>query len=464
LRLRTLTPLSLVAVTLGMSLLAPFAHAQASGGATGSATMGANPGAASDDLSPAAKSYATSTPPAPDPRTPPPAKPGALTLQQVVDRAHLNNPTLLSAEQNLRSVRAQEIQAAVRVNPTVGVNASNVTITNDQANNPYAYAAYASRLFELGNKRGYRIDTARATTAMTAAQLQDTIRQTELAVRQAFTTMLIAKEALQLSQAQLKDFRHEVEIGHDRYTAGDLGKLDFERLDLQLGSFESDEQNAEIAMEQASDTLQTLMGIATPSADFDVIGAIVPPPITQTREQLVATAQQQRPDLLAAQAAVRQSSAQYNLAKANGTTDPTLEMEYDRTGTQNSLGFQASVPLRIFDRNQGNKETARLQINAAQLTETATRNQVGSDVNQAWSAYIHAKVLSSRFGDHYLDESADVLSIARYAFDHGGLALIDYLDALRDARSSTSNALNAYSQTWMAIHQLSAATATDLAP
>ena len=57
-----------------------------------------------------------------------------------------------------------------------------------------------------------------------------------------------------------------------------------------------------------------------------------------------------------------------------------------------------------------------------------------------------------------------MLSIARYAFDHGGLALIDYLDSLRDARTSTSDALNAYQQTWIAIHQLSEATATELTP
>jgi cobalt-zinc-cadmium efflux system outer membrane protein len=51
-------------------------------------------------------------------------------------------------------------------------------------------------------------------------------------------------------------------------------------------------------------------------------------------------------------------------------------------------------------------------------------------------------------------ESADVLGIARFAFDHGGIALIDYLDALRDARSSTTDALNACQETWIAIHQL----------
>jgi cobalt-zinc-cadmium efflux system outer membrane protein len=57
-----------------------------------------------------------------------------------------------------------------------------------------------------------------------------------------------------------------------------------------------------------------------------------------------------------------------------------------------------------------------------------------------------------------------VLGIARFAFDHGGIALIDYLDALRDTRSSTTDAINACQQTWIAIHQLSAASATELLP
>lgn len=158
-----------------------------------------------------------------------------MTLQQVLDRVRERNPTLQAAEQNLRAVRAQELQAGVRANPYLGVTGSNITLPSD-GNNPYAYSVQMSRLFERGNKREYRLENARATTAQTQAQLQDTIRQTELTVRQAFTTMLMAKEALRLSQAQLADFRHEVEIGHDRYGAGDLGKLDFERLDLHLGS------------------------------------------------------------------------------------------------------------------------------------------------------------------------------------------------------------------------------------
>ena len=330
--------------------------------------------------------------------------------------------------------------------------------------NPSNYSVQISRLFERGEKRRFRLENARATTAQTQAQLEDTIRQTLLQVKQAFTRLLIAKEAVELSTASLKDFQHQVDIGLDRYKAGDLGKLDYERLDLQLGSYESDESNDIVLLRQASDQLQTLIGVESPAEAFDIMGEIVPPKLTKTREQLLAQALVNRPDLRASAYAAIAAQASDRLAQANGTADPTLEAEYDRTGINNSFGVSVNIPLRFFDRNQGNKETARFVAQASQFTQTAARNQVSSDVDQAWVAYSQAKRLSDRFGMHYLDESRDVLDIAQFAFQHGGLALIDYLDALREARTSTSDALNAYQQTWQAIHQLSAASATEVIP
>jgi len=411
----------------------------------------------------AAQAYAGQVTPGLDPRKPAPSRPGALTLQQVVDLAKAKNPTLLAADRNLAAVRAQEIQAAVRVNPSFTLYGTNIT-EPASASSPYTYSAQVSRLFERGEKRRWRVDLAKATTAQTQAQLEDSVRTTLLALKTAFTQMLIAKQALELSSANLKDFRHEVEISYDRYKAGDLGKLDYERLDLQLGSFESDESNDIINLRQASDQLQTLMGVDAPKQDFDVTGDIIPPNIPQTQDALVQQAIATRPDYAAARLGVTAAQANVKLVNANGTTDPTVETEFDRAGTENSFGLSVNIPLRIFDRNQGNKETARFQADATRFIETAARNQVVSDVDQAWIGYVQSKRLSDRFGEHYLDESRDVLSIAQFAFEHGGLALIDYLDALRDARSSTSDALNAYLQTWLSIHQLSAATATELVP
>ena len=397
----------------------------------------------------------------------PPSAPNALTLQQVLALAQTQNLNLLAARQNLEATRAQEIQAGVRANPYLTIYGTNITLPAEGASNPYAYSVQVSRLFERGEKRRFRLDAARATTEQTSAQVLDQQRQILFTLRQAFTNMLMAKAALVLAQANLKDFRREVQINNDRLQAGDIDKLDFERLDLQLAQFESDEATARTNLTQASYQIQTLLGSAQPSADpnvFDIRGDIFPPAIAVDPAALQATALATRPDLIAAQAAVRVSDANLRLAFANGTTDPTLEGEYDRSGTYNSAGFSVNIPLRLFDRNQGNKETARFQVSGAQISASAAQNQVRSDVAQAIVGYTIAKSLSDRYQAHYLTESKDVLDIAQFAYEHGGLALIDYLDALRESRTVTSNALAAYTQTWLAIHQISLATASEVAP
>jgi cobalt-zinc-cadmium efflux system outer membrane protein len=387
-----------------------------------------------------------------------------LTLQEVVSLARAKNPTLLAAYQNLLSVKAQEIQAGLRVNPTLTGVGTDVTLSANNPAAPYGYSVQVSRLFERGQKRRWRLDSARSTTDQTRDQYTLQEQQTILSVKQAFTNMLLAKATLKLAQDNLKDFHHELDINKARYDAGDIGKLDYERLELQLAQFESDETNAELNVKQSSYQLQTLIGIERVSDTFDIAGNILPPLLTPTLNDLEQRALAARPDYKAAQDAIRVADANVKLAYANGTTDPTLEGEYDRAGTYNSAGFNISIPLRIFDRNQGNKETSKYLAQASRFSEIAARAQVYSDVDQAWAGYDASKTLSDRYNGHYLGVAKDVLSIAQFAYEHGGLALLDYLNALQDDRTTTLNALNAYAQTWMAIHQLSFATATEVAP
>ncbi len=404
-------------------------------------------------------------PPAPpDPRRPLPARPGSVSLDQVLTLARNANPVLLAARQNLEATRAQEIQAGVRQNPNLGLVGTDVTLSATNPAAPYSYSAQLSRLFERGQKRRWRLDIAHATTAQTEDQLHDQERSTELSVKQAFVGMLLAKASLALANANLADFRREVDINRDRYQAGDIGKLDFERLDLQLSQFESDQANAEINLRQSSDQLQTLIGVENPRPDFDILGTIVPPEVALDLTTLDAKALAARPDYQAAIAGVAVADANVKLAYANGAADPTLEGEFDRAATYNSAGFNLNIPIRIFDRNQGNKKTSEYTAAGSRFTVVAAKNQVLSDVDQAWIGYTQSKVLSDRYTTHYLDEAGDVLSIAQFAYEHGGIALIDYLDALRDARSTGAAALASYATTWLAIHQLSYAAATELAP
>lgn len=385
------------------------------------------------------------------------------TMQQALDYAVAHNPTLLAAQQNLLSLSGQEVEAGLHQNPNFtlyGTNLSNPATSST----PYGYSLQLARLFERGQKRRWRLDSARATTSQTESQFHDQQRGTVLAVKQAFTTMLLAKAALKVAQDNLKNYQQQLDIFQARYKAGDIGKIDFERLDLQLAQYESDEATAEMNLVQASDQLQTLLGFEQPNRSFDITGDLIPPPITVGLTDLEQRALANRPDYHAAQAAVRVADANVKLAYANGTTDPTLEGEYDHNGNLGSYGFYVSVPVRIFDRNQGNKETTGYLAQGTRFSEIAARNQVYSDVDQAWIAYTASKKLSDRYNQHYLTEAKDVLAIAQYAYQRGGFALIDYLSALQDDRTITLNALNSYAQTWMAIHQLGYTTASEVAP
>jgi cobalt-zinc-cadmium efflux system outer membrane protein len=387
-----------------------------------------------------------------------------LTLQQAVALARAKNPTLLAAQQNLESTRSEEITASLRQNPNLGISGSDVTLPANNPASPYAYSVDVSRLFERGQKRRWRLDSARATTRVTESQYRDLERQTVLAVEQAFTNMLLAKAALQLADQNLSSYRKTVDLSHVRLQAGAISETDFERIDLQLASFESDYANAQVNLVQNSDQLQQLVGIAHPTRNFDIAGTLVPPQLNLSLPDLEQKALAARPDYLATQQQIQVADADVKLAYANGTTDPTLDGSYNRSGTYNSFGFNVSIPLRIFDRNQGEKQASRFTAQADRFSEIAARNQVLSDVDQAWAGYEAAQSLAQRYNTHYLAEAGHVLKNLEFGYRHGSSTLLDYLDALRDYRQTNLDALNANAQVWLSIDQLSFATATEMLP
>jgi cobalt-zinc-cadmium efflux system outer membrane protein len=158
------------------------------------------------------------------------------------------------------------------------------------------------------------------------------------------------------------------------------------------------------------------------------------------------------------------ANANVKLADAEGTTDPTVGGEYERTATYNSAGFQVAIPLRIFDRNQGEKERTRFEAQSSRFAEIAARNQVLSDVDQAWAAWDSAVDIAKRYNSHYVDEAQRVRDNLEFSYRHGSSTLLDYLDALRDYRQINLDALTANQQVWLSVHQLSFAAATEIVP
>lgn len=387
-----------------------------------------------------------------------------LTLPQVLELAHRANPTLQAAAQHLAAVRAQEITAGLRQNPVGVLGGQMVTLVPDDPNGPPFYQAGVQRLFERGNKRAIRLDSARSTTSLTQLQLDDQRRQIDLAVRQAFSRMIYSRAALGISQDNLTGYRQTVALMKVELDAGSIDQTDFDRVELQLAGFESDLDNAQLTLQQSSTALQTLLGIATPSTSFSLSGTLDPPPVELTRDDLRAAALATRPDLKAAEAQIAVNEAAVRLARANGTADPTVEAEYERSGHANTAGGSINIPLRVFDKNQGEKERAGYELESSRLALTGVRNQVLADVDSAWAGYQTAQAQAARYRSKYLAEAAHVRDNLEFSYRNGNATLLDYLSALAEYRQVNLTALNADLQLLLSLEQLSYAAHMEILP
>ncbi|MGI4758165.1 MAG: TolC family protein [Janthinobacterium lividum] len=387
-----------------------------------------------------------------------------MTMQQAVEYARLHSPALAGARQHLSAIQASEITAGLRLNPLLVGESTQTGLSTTDPNGPMFVGLGLQRTFEVGGKRALRLTAARANTSVAGAQVEDQQRTLDYNVRVAFTRVLQAKEFLAVSNDNLTGYRRSVELMQFRLDAGDVDRTDFERIELQLAGFENDLTNSQLNLTQAGEQLQVLLGLPRAVPTFDVVGSMVAPPPPSSLQQLEDAAIAARPDLLAADRQVRANEASIRLASAQGKTDPQFGVEYEHSGTGSTFGTSLQIPLRIFDRNQGERERTRRETESSRLLLTQTRNQVVSDVDQAYAAYQAAVVQSDRYRNKYLAEAAHVRDNIEFAYRNGDATLLDYLSALQDYRQTNLAALTAQAQAMIALHQLSYATATEVNP
>jgi len=149
----------------------------------------------------------------------------------------------------------------------------------------------------------------------------------------------------------------------------------------------------------------------------------------------------ERPDLRAAPEAIQQAQTNHKLAIANGSTDPTwgTSCSYNPAFNNNfgryTLGTSVSIPLRVFDRNQGEKQRTLIDIRRNQQLTDATRAQVFSDVDSAYAQVKSSVALLKPYKAKYNGQALRVRDIVTYSWEHGGASLMDFLNAQSDFRA-----------------------------
>ncbi|HEY9141349.1 MAG TPA: TolC family protein [Bryobacteraceae bacterium] len=402
----------------------------------------------------------------------------ALTWQQVKDKFAAANPTLLAGQINIREAKDQEITAYLRPNPDLTGGLDQINPFSKQpppsggpdAYRPFAYtfpSGAVSYLHERLHKRELRLESAQKGTGIAMSQQADLERTLLFTLRTAFVETLQAKQVLALAKENLEYFDKELGISRERYKAGDIARVDLDRIELQLPQYQSDFETAMVNLRTAKITLQAMLSDRSPVDQFDVTGPFDFAEQLMPLEEFHAMALATRPDLKAAAEAVDKAQTDHKLAVANGSTDPTFSVDFARNPPIPAyIGVSINIPLRIFDKNQGEKARTEIDITHAERLRDATRNQVFSDVDSAYYTLASAVNLLRpyRGSDGFLARATSVRDTVSFSYQHGGAALLDFLEAQHDYRAVRVAYLNLIASYLTAAGQLNLAVGHEVTP
>ncbi len=376
----------------------------------------------------------------------------ALTWEQVRARFEQSNPTLLADTLNIEESKAEEITAFLRPNPTFTLSADGTQIAPSQGVwKPFAgtfETPSLSYLHERKHKRELRRESAEKATLIAESTHADLERTLLFNLRSAFVSILQAKAVLQLAKDNLVYYDRVLDISRNRFQAGDIAQIDLDRLELQRVQYESDVQTAEVNLRTSKIQLLTLLNDRTAIEQFDVAGLFDFNDQLLSRDEVRNVALDTRPDLKAAVEAIDKSQTDHKLAIANGSTDPTFSAWYTHNSSTNNpfaintVGVSISIPLRIFDRNQGEKLRTQLDITRNERLRDAAEASVLSDVDSGYATLESNLILLRPYKAKYLQQSVRVRDTILFSYQHGGAALLDFLNAEAEYRSVQLNYLN----------------------
>jgi len=369
----------------------------------------------------------------------------SLTWEQVRERFETNNPTLLAGRLNVDESKAQEITAFLRPNPTFTVSADGTQIVPHKGVwQPLAgtfETPSISYLHERQHKRELRLESAQRGTSIATSQQADLERTLLFNLRSAFVQTLQSKAVLDVSKANLEYYDHVLSVSNEQYKAGDIAQIDLDRLQLQRVQFEADVQSAEVNLRTAKIQLLQLLNDRTPVDQFDVVGPFDFGEQLQSLDDYRKVALDARPDLRAALESVDKAKTDHKLAIANGSTDPTFATWYTHNSSNNNpfgtdtLGVSVSIPLRTFDRNQGEKLRTKIDIDRNERLRAATEAQVFGDVDSAYAQLNSTLTLLRPYRAKYLQQAVRVRDTVYFSYQHGGASLLDFLNAESEYRS-----------------------------
>lgn len=348
-----------------------------------------------------------------------------LTLDDALRSARELSPELAAARWGTDIAAGERIQAGVLPNPELSWE------VEDTRRRSQTTTVTLSQPIELGGKRGARIALSERDQAVAALELERRRNALHADVTAAFHDAARAQERLELAGQSLRLTERGLQVVQGRVRAGTASPIEATRAQVQVSQVRLEQQRAEQAVTVAHQQLAAAIGIA--QAGFDRVEPLTkglsPVPASEPLlDRLAQTA-----DVRLASLQIDQSEAALGVARSQRIPDLTLSIgsQYDRAERERVNVLGVSVPLPLFDRNQGNVLAAARRADQARDLRNGTELRVRSEVVQALAQWRSAGHEVRSFETSILPAAQQAVDVATRGFERGKFGFLDVLDAQR---------------------------------
>ncbi|PYC28827.1 TolC family protein [Pseudomonas mosselii] len=354
-----------------------------------------------------------------------PAAAQGLSLDQALDAAFAQNPDFAAIGREIGIAEGERRQAGLIPNPELSWE------VEDTRRDTSTTTVTLSQALELGGKRGARIEVAEAGQAIARLELERQRNSLRADVIQAFHAALRAQTALELAQQSQALTERGLRVVEGRVRAGQSSPVEATRAQVQLAQAEAAVRRARTERGVANQALARLTGSA--EARFDRLDAsnLSPGPAPQT-ERLLAKVEQTAEWRLAA-AQIERGDASLGSEKAQRIPNLTVSLgsQYSREDRERVNVVGLSMPLPLFDRNQGNVLAAARRADQARDLRNAVDLRLRSETRSALEQWGTAMGEVQAYDRTILPAAQQAVDTATRGFEMGKFAFLDVLDAQR---------------------------------
>ncbi|MFV3382399.1 MULTISPECIES: TolC family protein [Pseudomonas] len=348
-----------------------------------------------------------------------------LSLPQAIEAAYAQNPELAAASREIGIAEGERRQAGLVPNPELSWEAE------DTRRDTRTTTVTLSQALELGGKRGARIEVASAGQTVAQLELERQRNGLRADVVQAFHAALRAQTALELAQQSQALTERGLRVVQGRVKAGQSSPVEATRAQVQLAQAQAQVRRAESQRIVANQSLARLTG--SPQVAFARLDAGELSPGPAPRAETLLDRVSQTADWRLAEAQIQRGEASLGSEKAKRIPDLTVSLgsQYSREDRERVNVVGLSMPLPLFDRNQGNVLAAARRADQARDLRNAVQLRLYSDTRSAVSQWASAMQEVQAYDRTILPSAQQAVDTATRGFEMGKFAFLDVLDAQR---------------------------------